>query len=304
MIKNSDAKLPSQEPTSNGKTTQSIEFVDDTNLHPVLLRPKFRVYLRDIWHRRHFIWEDSKGRAFGVGRNTFLGFAWVFLNPIFQVLVYALVFGLVLRTGRGVENFVGFLVIGVIFFGFFSKGITSGNGLLRRQRGLIHSFSFPRALIPISNTVRACLDNAAPAFMAVLIALFFQADKLPSWTVFLCLPYYALAHLFILGSTLITARLTAFIPDIQHLITLGTRGLFFLSGIFFPLSRFSDYPTLEKIMSLNPIYQYLTIFRSIVLDGEVPSLFSNLYVLIVTVLLSLGGLLFFWNAEEKYASIQ
>ena len=101
----------------------------------------------------------------------FLGRAWLVLDPLFQVLLYVFVFGVIIGASRGMDNFPGFLAIGVIFFRNASRGLSSGTNLVQRSRQLISSFHFPRAAVVISTTIKDALDAIVPAVVVVLVAL-------------------------------------------------------------------------------------------------------------------------------------
>lgn len=124
--------------------------VDDSGLQPVNSAPNMREYLTRLHKRRYFINADARSRALSNGRGMFLGRAWLVLQPLLEILVYALIFGVILKVSRGIENYVGYLIIGVVFFRFVSRGINSGSGLIQSNHSLISSFNFPRAAVACS----------------------------------------------------------------------------------------------------------------------------------------------------------
>ncbi|PCC82751.1 ABC transporter permease [Corynebacterium accolens] len=282
----------------------NLQLVDEGGLRTLKARPAFGKYLRELWKMRHFIVLDARARSFADGRGTFLGVFWVILNPAIQVALYALVFGVFLKTSRGLDNFIGFLVIGVVYFGFITAGLNAGALLVQRNRGLISSFNFPKAAVAISATLRGAFDGSVSAVLAVVFALLFQIDRIPSWTIALVIPIYVLMQIFIAGTIFVVARATAFVPDLRSLISVVTRILFFTSGVFWPVERFVHHPTLLAILNWNPVHQFLAMIRLSVLDGEVPSLTQWLYLTVWSFGLLAFGLWFFWRAEHKYASIK
>lgn len=289
---------------SSSIKAERILLVEDKNLQKLEQRPSLAIYLRQIWRRRHFIRAYARSTAFGSGRDTYLGKVWIILDPALQVAVYALIFGVVLKVSRGMDNFIGFLVIGVIYFRFLSSGLSTGSGLIQKSRSLISSFSFPRAAVAFSAIFKNLLDAIVPALLAVIIALAFQWKEPISWTVTLVPIFFLLIHLFSLGTTLIVARLTAFIPDLKSLVRVVIQGLFFISGIFFSIDRFAEGSVLQTIMKLNPFYQFLSAVRICVLDGDIPPLSLWLSLLCWSSGVFLVGLVFFWRAEAKYAHVK
>lgn len=288
----------------NANQPHSLVLVEGSGLVSRKTRPPLPEYLRKLWRNRFFIREYTKSTSFGTGRGTFLGKAWLILDPILQVAVYALVFGLILRTSRGIENFIGFLVIGVLFFQVMTRGLTNGSGLIRQSRSMISSFGFPRASIPLAAGYRNFLESLIPCSIGIVVALLFQYSKPLSWTIILVVPIYILMLIFATGLTFFSARITAFIPDMKSVISVFVRGLFFVSGIFFSIERFDHNPAIQQVMLVNPFYQFLSAARSCVLSGEVPSAGTWIYITVWAVGAFALGLVFFWRKEVKYAHVK
>ncbi|MGP5161788.1 ABC transporter permease [Corynebacterium casei] len=283
---------------------KSLTIVEHSRLHPLGMRKPIPGYLSDLWARRDFIFTEGRNKAFATGRDTYLGKAWIILEPLFQVSVYLLVFGLIIKTSRGIDNFIGFLILGVIFFGFVSKGISNGSLLIQRSSNLIGSFTFPRAAIVISSCYRQFLDSITPALVAISLALLSQPGEPLSATILLAVPIFLLIHIFNLGIAFFVARMTAIVPDIKSLISLVNRALFFTSGVFFEISRFDANPILMKIVELSPVYQFLSAIRESVLYGTVPSFYTWIYLSCWSFGLLILGFVYFWFAEERYSSVR
>ena len=282
----------------------SLKVIDSTGLRPLNTRPSLPSYIKALWGRRHFIVADARGRSFETQRDMVLGKLWLVLSPLLEAAMYGLLFGLLLRTSRGIENFVGFLVIGVIFFGFLQRGLTAGSGMIRESRAMIAAFPFPRAAIPVARVTRQFMDNSLPALVATIVALAFQWGKPPGWQLFLVIPLYVLIHIFALGLMLIMARVTAFAPDLRALTPVVGRAWFYVSGVFFSIERFATNPTIQDIMVANPAYQFLQSLRGVVLYQETPSSDTWLTLVAWSFGLLFVGLLYFWQAEERYINVR
>ena len=297
-------KLATEGAKGNVENSPQVLRISSSGLQELNSKPSFRQYVRDLFRWRHFIFADAKSKALNSGRGMFLGRAWLVLQPLFDVSVYAIIFGLILHVSRGIDNYIGYLVIGVVFFRYISKGIASGGGMVQGSRALIASFTFPRAAVAFSAVVRQFLDNLIPLCVALILAFAYQYPDGPTWTVMLLVPLYFAIHCFILGIVLIIARITAFVPDVKPLIGLLNRALFFTSGIFFSMERFDGHPVMAAIMQANPVYQFLTVARDITIYGTIPDLAMILSLLAWTAALFFSGLVFFWKAEERYATVR
>ncbi|NMF31962.1 ABC transporter permease [Corynebacterium ammoniagenes] len=299
---------PNKEPAKSAEPktdlAENIVIVDDESLQQLYARENLSLYLRTLWQRRHFIWADTKSKSLSSGNGTYLGMVWVLLDPLLRVAVYALVFGLILKVDRGMDNFIGFLMIGVIFFGFFTAGITSGGNLIQRSRSLINSFNFPKISLAVSLVLRQFVDHIVPGTVAVIGSLAFQWEKGLSISIIGIIPIFFLVHLFAFGCICFAARASAFFPDITKILNLVNRALFFTSGVFFTIERFDTHPLLTTIVEINPIYQFLMAARTCVMDGALPSLDVWIYLSTWSIVMALAGFLYFWQAEERYVAIR
>lgn len=308
FIKGSKARKEVEDQVAEMNETKSssvpqILRLDLEGLRELKSKPSFVRYVRDLHSWRHFILADAKSKALNSGRDMFLGRAWLVLQPLFDVSVYAIIFGMILHVSRGIDNYIGYLMVGVVFFRFISKGIASGGGMVQASRSLIASFTFPRAAIAFAAVIRQFMDNLIPLAVALVLAFAYQYPEGPTWTLILLVPLYFLIHFFILGLVLIISRITAFVPDVKPLIGLLNRALFFTSGIFFSLERFDGHPVMSAIMQANPVYQFLTVARDVSIYGTVPALSTIFSLLVWTFSVFLLGLIFFWKAEERYATV-
>ncbi|WP_420836562.1 ABC transporter permease [Brevibacterium aurantiacum] len=230
-----------------------------------------------------------------------LGHAWLFLNPVLSVLAFYAIFGLILGTSRGVENFIGFLVIGVFFFQFTARSMTGGMGAIRSNASMIRAFQFPRAAVPISTVIRNFLDFVPSlAVMVIMLAIIPPIETI-TWRVVLVLPVIGLQTVFNVGLACLLARIGHKIPDLSNLASVLSRFWLYGSGVFFSIDdRLSAYPLVLEIMQFNPMYIFLTLARNCLLYG-VDSPISMWNIAIIWSLgLAIVGFIYFWRGEETY----
>jgi hypothetical protein len=148
---------------------------DLRHLRPVGTRPPLGRYIADVWAHRSFIWALAvSGLRANNGRDK-LGNFWLVLSPVVNGLIYFLVFGVMLATGKGVPNFIGFLVIGVFMFTYSNRAIAQGAKAITGNRKLIQTLRFPRAVLPIAEVVEQLLAFGV-SFIAML-ALVMIGDR-------------------------------------------------------------------------------------------------------------------------------
>lgn len=266
-------------------------------------RPSLPTYLKQLWQRRFFIGAEARSKALRSTRDYRLWRMWLIVNPILDVAFYGFLFGVLFQTSRGIENFLGYLIIGIMFMRMMSGLFSDGSGLITKSKSMIRTFAFPRASLVFSQTFRAAIDNLLPAVVGITLAMLVQWGKFPHWSIILVIPLYILMHIFGCGLMFIAARLTAEVPDVKAVMGIVTRAWFFLSGVMFSLDRFSHVPVIQELMSHNPAYIFLTAIRASSIYQTAPSLETWGILCAWSFGALLVGFVYFWGAEEKYVRL-
>ena len=273
---------------------------DANGLSPIGVRPGLGEYLRQLWDRRHFIWFDSQHRAVTQNTKNRLGNIWLVLRPMLDAAAYYVIFGLILKTDRGLENFPAFLLIGVLMSRSTLAAISSGANSLRGSRSMIKAFTFPRASIPISNVLQSAMTGLLTMGAMLVAIILVPPHAFPQFTWFLLIPIFLLHTLVNLGITLFTARIGFYFPDLSSMMSVIGRFLMYGSAVMFPISRFVSPGLLLDLITLNPLYRIIDMSRTALIDGRVPALESWLIVLAWGVFLTATGFVFFWRKEASY----
>ncbi|WP_369371482.1 ABC transporter permease [Promicromonospora sp. Populi] len=271
------------------------------NLSRVGARPPLGQYVRLLWARRHFLWADARAKVTSGTRQSLLGNAWMVLNPLLNGLAYYLIFGLLMRSSRGIDNFIGYLLIGVFLFQFTTQSINGGARSVQSGKNLIRAFTFPRAALPISVVLRNVL-NLGPTLVTLAALIYFvpPAEEY-TWRIALVAAALALQVMFTTGLSLLVARWAAALPDVTNLIGMVMRIWLYGSAVFFSFDRLLvDYPDLKFWLEANPMFIVLDIVRDCVLYATTPDPVRWVWLGGWAVGTLVIGFVAFWRAEESY----
>lgn len=275
-------------------------FVDTRQLDRVGARPSFIDYVVSIWNYRHFIFHDSKARVQSGNRQDRLGSAWLLLNPLLNGIGYYLIFGLLLESNRGIENFVGYLVIGVFLFQISTRSIVNGAKAIRSNSNVIQAFNFPRATLIVSVNVRELIASVPVLLAMLLLVLLIDPVEEITWRWLLLIPAVLLQMLFNLGTGFILAPLVARFGDLVHVISFMMRFWLFASCVMFSIERYANWPLIKTIVEINPLYLVLSIVRDSLLYAETPQWQSWAGLAAWALGALCVGVLYFWRGEESY----
>lgn len=278
--------------------------LDPTNLTPIGVRPRLGEYLAELWERRHFIWMDARHRVATQNSRNRLGSLWLVLRPILDAMMYYIIFALILQVDRGMENFPGFIIIGVLMFRSTMRSISQGPSQLHSGKAMIRAFAFPRASLPISAEIRDLLQMVyTVAIMLVMIVVIPNHEE-PQWTWLLLPVIYLFQFVLNLGLSLTFARIGFIFPDATQFMSFIARFLMYGSGVIFPIDRFVEQPAIMAIVEANPIYHLILMYREILMDGVVPSAEHWMILGGWALAMAVFGFIFFWHGEETYGAEQ
>ena len=108
------------------------------------------LFMKDIYQNRKLLLQfsinDFKSRYAG----SFLGILWAFINPLFTVLIYWLVFGVGLKAQMidAKYPFIVYLVTGMIPWFFFSDAFASTTVVFREYTYLVKKVVFNIRILP------------------------------------------------------------------------------------------------------------------------------------------------------------
>ncbi|MCD4852210.1 ABC transporter permease [Arthrobacter sp. AK01] len=274
--------------------------VDIRKLSRVGSRPGFLDYLVRLWDYRQFIFYDARARVQSGTRKDRLGSAWLLLNPVFNGLTYYVIFGLLLQTSHGIENFVGYLVVGIFLFQLSAGAITAGARSIRNGKSVVQAFNFPRAALPLGANVREMLSAVPLILGMLLLVIVLPPAEVISWKWLLIVPAVVLQGVFNLGIGMILARIISTVHDVTHLLPFVIRAWMYGSAVFYSYERFIQDPTVLAVMKFNPLFNVIDIVRSCVLYDRVPAWESWTSLAVVALTALLIGFFFFWKGEETY----
>ncbi|MFB4350040.1 ABC transporter permease [Microbacterium sp. CR_7] len=270
-----------------------------TGLSQVGKRPRFGDYLADTWQLRMFALRLAGSRLIGGLLPNRLGVLWIVLKPLALAIVYGTIFNFILAGAARPANFVPYLIVGVFVFEFFTGCFGSGSKSITSNAKLVQSFGFPRILLPISVIAEQAM-RIVPVMLLLGVLLLILGEPI-AWSWLLIFPILMVMGVFNLGVALIVARISVRTRDIQQLVPIINRVLFYGSGIFFNIDgALAGFPTLLTIAHLLPTYEFIALARDVMLDSYAAPLIAWIAAPLWALATVIGGTIFFWQGEPRY----
>lgn len=260
----------------------------------------FDLNLREVWRYRDLIVLFTRRSFVLTYKQTILGPAWIFLNPLISSLVYAFVFGGIAGIGTdGIPALLFYLCSNAIWT-FFANCVTKNAHTFTENAGVFGKVYFPRLTTPISNVFSSVIQLGVQMIM-VLVVLAYHVAKgnvTPNWGAWLVVPVVLLQlGLLGLGFGIIVSSMTTKYRDLSILVGFGVSLWMYATPIVYPLSQLGD-GMMKTILMINPVTAPVELFRYAVLgQGAIMPAYLALSCGITVVVLIVGVMIF--NRVEK-----
>lgn len=228
-------------------------------------------------------------------RRSFLGYVWSVLNPLMVMVVMYLVFSHMFRFD--VENYPAYLIIGQTLFTFMTEATNQAIFSITGNGTLLKKVYVPKYVFTLSK-VTSSLVNLLFSMGAMLIVFIFT--KVPFSPFMLFIPVVlAQLYLFSLGLGLFLAQAAVFFRDIQYIYSVLTTAWMYLTPLFYPMEQLPQQMQ-EAIRVCNPMYHYITQFRTIILYQRLPDGAAVLYGTALAFAFVLLGTWSFLRSQDRF----
>ena len=258
--------------------------------------------LKEVWQYRDLIWLFTK-RSFVVRyKQTILGPAWIFLNPLISSLMYAFVFGGIAGIGTdGVPQLLFYLCSNAVWI-FFSTSLTQNATTFTSNAAVFGKVYFPRLTMPVSNVLSAVIQFGVQMTLVLMFLVYYliMGEVSPNWMFWLMIPV-ALVHLGLLalGCGIIISSLTTKYRDLAILVTFGIQLWMYATPIVYPISEI-PVAWMQTAVQINPVTAPVELLRYAILgQGSVDWMFYGISWA-VTILVAVLGVMIFNRVEKTF----
>jgi lipopolysaccharide transport system permease protein len=249
----------------------------------------------DAWqHRTLFqflVARDLKGRY----RGTALGWLWILVRPLLEMLTYLTVFGYIIGVRTADIPYPLHIYSGLVAWLFFSGCVLTAAGSLTANRGLMSKVFFPRLIIPLVSIGAGIIDLLVAGTLVVVLALAYRVS--PGMNVVALPAFLLLLVVFTMGVGLLLASASVDSPDLLLAAPVVLRVWMYLSPIAYPVSLVPE--RFRELYMLNPFTVIIEGLRASVAGIGFPSGRSLFYVSALSALLLLLGLWRFRRTEQR-----
>lgn len=267
-----------------------------------IIKAKKSFSLRDlgeIWKFKEllyfFTWRDLKVRY----KQTAIGVLWAIFQPFIAMVIFSIFFGGLAKMPSDGVPYPIFVYVGLLFWQFFSKSLSSASGSLVGNRAIFTKIYFPRLILPISSTIPHFVDFLIAS--GILVGLLVYYHYMPSLLGLLILPILVLITFVIAsGLGILLSAINVKYRDVPYVLPFFIQMLMFVTPVIYPTSILQKY---SWILAVNPMTGVIEAARASVL-GTTP---INWILLLTSGIICLAvliiGIIYFKKTEKYFADI-
>jgi lipopolysaccharide transport system permease protein len=269
----------------------------------ILIKPKQHWYLVDLaelWSFRElfmiFAWRDVMVRY----KQTIVGVGWVIFQPLVNTIIFSIFFGNFANVSSGALPYPLFVLLGLIFWTFFSTSLSHAANSFIENTAILGKVYFPREILPFSSIAVGFIDFSVSAVLFVALALYYQVSF--SFGFFLMvLIGLVITVISSAGLGLLLASINVKYRDVRYILPYFLQMMIFVTPVIYPLSVMR--PSLQRIVSLNPMAGVIDGLRTALVTGEIQNLGSLGMAFLSSIVLFVIGLLYFRKTQAFFADL-
>ena len=291
-LPDSPPMAPSAEPVSE-RDRQLSE-------HVTVVRPadwRTAIDLRVVLPYRYLLFQLTRREIVLRFRQTFLGAAWVVIQPLLTAGILTAVFSWIRAKDPNYATFVVAMWASVAW-GLFQGCVSRGSQAILGNAALVRKVHFPRMLLPISACCAVLVDTAVGAAAALGFS-FFGGYRLP-WRVVLVLPALLGCFMLGVGIALATSGISAKYRDVQYVVPFILQIAIFGSPVAFGLASITG--GAQRLLILNPLTGWIQFLRHSV-SAEPWNRGALIWSVVATGIAFFAGLVVFVQTERSMSDL-
>ena len=252
---------------------------------------------KDLYNYRELLKTSVKKDIGGKYKHSFLGVLWSFINPLLQILVYALIFPLVMKNGGSYKDYTVFMVCGLIPWAYFTTVINRSSFIMIENGNILKKVYFPRSILPLSLVTSETI-NFLVSCIIILAFIVIKGFGISKFILFFPL-VLLIQYVLLLGIALIFSAVTVYMRDIQHFIGVGLQLLFYATPIVYSIDTIPE--GFRWILKWNPMTYIIEGYRAIFYNQTMPDLKALGILGVISIVILIVGYLLFNKLQKRFA---
>ncbi len=231
--------------------------------------------------------------------SSYLNWLWWILDPLLFMLVYTFIALMVFQKGE--EYFPIFVFIGLTLWNFFNKTVIQSVKIMRANSSIVTKVYLPKYILILNKVLVNGFKMLVSFGLIVIMMLIYRVPV--SWRVLYIFPIVAVLVLWTFGLSCFMLHFGVFVDDLYNVMQVVLKLLFYLTGIFYDISKRVQEPWNSILLTVNPVSMLIQSARNCLIYEKMP--FQKLIVLwgAASLFVCWLGILTIYKYENSYVKV-
>ena len=258
-----------------------------------------RRFINDVRKYWDYIIYQTKAELKSEIINSYLGWIWLFLEPLCFMLIYTFIAGVVF--GSKTDYFPVFVFSGLSIWNFFNKTVSASVKVVAKNKDIVTKVYVPKFVLLLVRLFVNLFKMIVTFGLLFIFMIFFRVPI--SWNLLWVIPVILCSILVTFGISSIFMHFGVFIDDLVNLTAIGLKFMFYLSGIFYDIPDRVPAPYNKILLCCNPTAFLITSFRNSLIYCQSVDVLLLLLWFVLGFTLSLVGVRTIYKYENTYVKV-
>ena len=258
--------------------------------------------VRELWRYRDLLALLTTRNVAARYRQSVLGVGWAVVRPLISMTIFTLIFGMAMGVQDALAPGIPYAVFafcGLIPWMFFAAALAGTTDSVVGGQDMLTKVYFPRLVLPLSNLGVAAVDLAIQLVLLVGVLAWFRIW--PGLTALALPAFLLLAAAAALAGGLWLTALNVKYRDVKYAVPFLVQAGMYLSPVIYPPTIIPE--PWRPVYYLNPMAGAIEGVRWSLLGAAPPAWGYVGLSAAATVLLLVGGVMYFTRTERTFADI-
>lgn len=234
--------------------------------------------------------------------NSYLNWIWWVLDPLFTMIIYYLIFGVVFKAKE--EHFMPFLFIGQTMWNFFNKNVVQSVRMIKRNKSIVSKVYIPKFVLLFTNMM---VNGFKMMISWVIVIIMMIVSKVEFSGYVVCyIPIMLVLVMITFAVCINLMHFGVYVEDLGNVVNIAMQLLFYMTGIMYSIENRlgPDYPVISDILTYcNPVALLIRDMRNVLIYGQAPAWGVLAIWVVIAIIFSVIGIRTIYKNENSYVKV-
>lgn len=231
--------------------------------------------------------------------NSHLSWMWWILDPLLFMMVYSFIS--IIVFGKSEKYFAAFVFIGLSSWSFFQSTIKQSVKLVTRNSSIVSKIYIPKYILIFIQMLVNGFKMMISYILVVGIMILYRVPV--TYRILYVIPLFMILFIVTFGISTICLHFGVYIEDLSNVINVLLRLVFYMSGIFYSITKRVDPPYSHILLKCNPVAFIMQSLRECMIYSTTPAHKWMLVWFGIGLCLSVIGVYTIYKHENSYVKV-